>query len=73
MKRKTGKIILMYVGLFFCACSNLTNPFQNKDEARAEITNWNWTDSVSINIFSTYNIPVRVLLGEHLDSFKVHV
>lgn len=73
MKRKTGKIILMYVGLFFCACSNLTNPFQNKDEARAEITNWNWPDSVSINIFSTYNIPVRVLLGEHLDSFKVHV
>lgn len=73
MKRKTGKTILMCVGLLFCTCTNLTNPFQNKDEARAEITNWNLSDSLSIPIFSTYNIPVRVLLGEHLDSFKVHV
>lgn len=73
MKRKTGKTILMCVGLFFCTCSDLTNPFQNKGEARAEITNWNLSDSVSINIFSTYSIPVRVLLGEHLDSFKVHI
>lgn len=71
MKRNTGKTILICVGLFFCTCSDLTNPFQNKDEARAEINNWNLPDSVSINIFSTYNIPVRVLLGEHLDSFKV--
>jgi hypothetical protein len=73
MKRKTGKTILMCVGLLFCTCTNLTNPFQNKDEARAEIINWSLPDSVSLNIFSTYNIPVRVLLGEHLDSFKVHV
>lgn len=73
MKRKNGKTILIWVGLLFCTCSNLTNPFQNKDESRAEIFNWNLPDSVSINIFSTYDLPVRVLIGEHLDSFKVHI
>jgi len=74
MKRKTGKTILIWVGLLFCTCSNLSNPFIiNTDESRAEIFNWNLSDSLSIDIFSTYTIPVRVLLGQHLDSFKVSI
>lgn len=73
MKRKIELTALLSIGLLFCSCSDLTNPFLNKEEAKAEITNWQLSDSVTINIFSTYSIPVRVLLGEHLDSFKVHI
>ncbi|HEX3020608.1 MAG TPA: Calx-beta domain-containing protein [Chitinispirillaceae bacterium] len=71
MKRKTDIIKLICIGLLFCTCSNLTNPFLNAGDTKVKIASWNLSDSVTINIFSTYTISVRALLGENLDSFKV--
>lgn len=73
MKRKTGILIIACIGIFFITCSNLTNPFLNKDDSKAEIVNKSFNDFDTVNIFSAETISIRIYLKEHIDSFKLHV
>jgi hypothetical protein len=63
----------MFISLLALTCTNLTNPFLNKADAKAEIITKNALNSDTISIFSTQKFLAYVYLREHIDSIKVHV
>lgn len=71
MKKRFYVFNFAFVVLLIFSCSDLNNPFLNKDESLAKIVNL--ADSASVNIFSTKKIAVDVYLKEHLDSIKLHI
>ncbi|NLG19085.1 MAG: hypothetical protein GX556_17310 [Fibrobacter sp.] len=73
MKRMHGLQVLNVLVFLFVACTNLTNPFLDKEGAMGKIVNSGLGSRDTAGIFTTYSFIVDLYLREHLDSFKVHI
>lgn len=73
MKRMHGLHVLNVLLFLFVACTNLTNPFLDKEEAMGRIVNSGLGSRDTAGIFTTYSFIVDLYLREHLDSFRVHI
>lgn len=73
MKRLNYLHVFCVLACLFFTCTNLTNPFLDKERAMAKIADSSLGSRDTVKIFSTYNVKVNLYLREHLDSFKLHI
>ena len=73
MKRLNVFYVLISISFLVFKCTNLTNPFLDKEGAMAKFVKSDLAVIDTVDIFSTKSIRVDLYLREHLDSFKIHI
>lgn len=73
MKKLSVIFVLSCLLFLVFTCTDLTNPFVDKQGSMAKIVKKGLLVTDTVDIFSTESVLVELYLKEHLDSFKIHI